>query len=379
MRKNGKIAKVLVCCGLLMGNYTSSFGQTLIKGNLADQKEAVLHVSYVDNEGFKRDVITVKNGSFEWNKPFEFPASVSLSLGKNGEEGKASFWTTPGTMSLTLKANDLSNYQLSGSALDLEVRTFEKKIEPETQKLKELSEGLKEEKNAEAKTEISKKWEALRAQLIKMKMDFIEQNPSSYYSSYLFYSIKSSINADQTKEILQQLRGEAIKSPFTKKVASEYMGKINGAVGHKAPLFSAVDINGKEFKLSEVIGKNYIIIDFWASWCGPCRVANPHLKELHNKYEKDGLTVVGVADDDFAEAAWRKAVVDDKIEQFTHLRRGIKGMENFFDNSDISMKYGVPALPTKVLIDKNGVIVGKYVGLNEGLEMDAKLKEIFGR
>ena len=123
-----------------------------------------------------------------------------------------------------------------------------------------------------------------------------------------------------------------------------------------------------------------MIRDFWASWCGPCRKLNPHLKEIYEKYKKEELIVVCVADDDSSREMWRKAVHDDGLEQFVHVLRGLRGMEYFFDvEADISLKYGVHSLPTKFLIDKNGVIVGRYGEGGKPHEvMDSELKKIFG-
>ncbi len=119
------------------------------------------------------------------------------------------------------------------------------------------------------------------------------------------------------------------------------------------------------------------MLDFWASWCVPCRKGNPHLKELYAKYKEKGIEFVGIADDDRAEAKWKEAVAKDGTGIWKHVRRGLKYENGVFDTSaDISGNFGIHTLPTKILIDRDGKIIGRYGEQEE--ELNKKLKEIFG-
>ena len=151
--------------------------------------------------------------------------------------------------------------------------------------------------------------------------------------------------------------------------------------GSPAPDFTATDINGKSFTLSSLRGK-VVILDFWASWCGPCRKSNPHMRELYDKYHSRGLDLVYVSDDDSKPEAWRKAVDQDKLvgEGYHHVLRGLKwdrskGMEGMDHTNDISDKYAIHYLPTKYLIDKKGNIVCK---IDESVEaaLDSRLETL---
>ena len=122
------------------------------------------------------------------------------------------------------------------------------------------------------------------------------------------------------------------------------------------------------------------MIDFWASWCVPCRKGNPHLLQLYSKYKKKGFEIIGVSDDDSNHAAWRKAVEQDKIGVWKHVLRGLKKMENgrYDKSEDKSEAYGIHTLPSKILVGPDGVIIGRYAsGAGTDADLDAKLKDVF--
>ncbi|UMB62212.1 TlpA family protein disulfide reductase [Lutibacter sp. A80] len=123
-------------------------------------------------------------------------------------------------------------------------------------------------------------------------------------------------------------------------------------------------------------------MDFWASWCVPCRKGNPHLLDIYAKYKSKGLEILGVSDDDRNPNAWRKAVKDDEIGVWRHVLRGIKvdrsnGMYKVLDDG-VSRDYNISSLPTKILVGPDGIIIGRYNGgKDDDDKMDKKLIEIF--
>ena len=153
------------------------------------------------------------------------------------------------------------------------------------------------------------------------------------------------------------------------------------AKGKIFPSIELTDINGEKLDLDN-FNEQTIVINWWAVWCVPCRKGNPHLISLFKKYNPKGLEIIGVSDDDRAKDKWRKAVEKDQIGIWYQILRGTKtidGKPDFNDKStDISNKYNISSLPTKILVGPDGVIIGRYGGGGGTDEdMDKDLLEIF--
>ncbi|MBO9729990.1 MAG: TlpA family protein disulfide reductase [Chitinophaga sp.] len=139
------------------------------------------------------------------------------------------------------------------------------------------------------------------------------------------------------------------------------------AIGVTAMDFSQNNTTGKPVKLSDYRGK-YVLLDFWASWCGPCRAENPNVLDNYEKYHSKGLEILGVSLDDKKDA-WLKAIKDDGLE-WAHVS-DLKGWKNA-----VAKEYNINAVPSNFLLDKEGKIIAKDL---RGEELSQKLAEIFGK
>ncbi len=163
------------------------------------------------------------------------------------------------------------------------------------------------------------------------------------------------------------LSSEVEKALAMKKQEEEKEKLSKVGVGKKAPEIALPNLNGKIIKLSDYKGK-YVMIDFWASWCGPCRMENPHVVELYKKYKDKGFTILGVSLDEDKEK-WKNAIMKDGLvwEQVSDL----KGWA-----SSVNPVYEVQAIPLTYLVDKEGTIIAKNL---RGQELTNKLEELFGK
>lgn len=156
--------------------------------------------------------------------------------------------------------------------------------------------------------------------------------------------------------------------PMLDKFMKEQRAKLKGAagVGEVAAPIKGATPEGKTLSLADLRGK-YVLIDFWASWCGPCRRENPNVVRLYNKYKDKGFDILGVSLDTKKEK-WVEAIKKDNLTW--HHISDLKGW-----SSQLSKPYGVRGIPYTVLVDKEGKIIGKRL---RGASLEAKLKELFG-
>lgn len=146
-----------------------------------------------------------------------------------------------------------------------------------------------------------------------------------------------------------------------------YVKRLRGvAVGDEAPDFTLNSPEGDPVQLSGLRGK-YVLIDFWASWCGPCRMENPNVVKMYNKYKDKGFAIYGVSLDKDMNA-WTAAIKKDGL-TWTH------GSDLKYWNSAVAQLYGVSAIPATYLLDKEGKVIAKNL---RGPSLEAKLSELLG-
>ena len=146
-------------------------------------------------------------------------------------------------------------------------------------------------------------------------------------------------------------------------VTAGFMLKPAGfGIGTKAPELAFNNPEGKEMKLSSLKGK-VVLVDFWASWCAPCRATNPNLVQLHNKYKDRGLVILSVSEDK-GSPEWLSAIQVDNLTWNTHI------LDN---NKAIAFRYGVASIPYKILVDKQGRIAS---GKISGSKLENRIKEL---
>jgi thiol-disulfide isomerase/thioredoxin len=196
--------------------------------------------------------------------------------------------------------------------------------------------------------------------------------PTSYFTAYnALYS--GSSTEEELKKIYAGFDDKMKESAIGKEWYERLFKVSRLEAGSVAPEFAIADMNGKQVKLSDMKGK-YLLLDFWATWCGPCRAGNPHLVSLYNKYKSSGLEIIGIADDDKNIAGWKKAVKDDGIGIWPQVLRNRGAQTPEGEEADLAKLYMVSSYPTKILIDKTGKIVHQF---SDDAELDSMLSTIF--
>lgn len=246
------------------------------------------------------------------------------------------------------------------------------------EKLEEYNKAYYQTSNRDS---VSRLMEPYRKIYMERMTDYMKKYPSTALTANFLRMDTGRMTLEQLKEAYNKLDETAKQTSAGKEIASEIATLDRVAPGNPAPEIAKNDlVTGKPFALSSLKGK-VVLLDFWASWCVPCRKSNPHVKALYEKYRKKGFDVVYVADNDSRPEDALKAIDQDGIRKYHHVLRGLKTLKDAngkmtgFDKSeDVSEQYAIHFLPTKYLIDREGKIIGKVTDE----ELDAKQKEIFG-
>ena len=346
----------------LVGCSEQPTNQYTITGNLQGIADStILVLDPVSHEAEKPMAeFMVIDGKFTITDTISEPRAVWLKL-KDGYEGSISLMLEPGQIKVDGSLRDAT---VTGSALTEKYQSLlatrdaldeiyianKKRFEPiqeaveearknkDQKKVKELLQSDEYQAMLKADKEF---FDNVDATYDKLFMD----NKDSFWGPLMMISLTSYFT-DDMKKTYEALSQEAKDSYYGKKVKDELYPA--GKEGTKVPEFTVTDNNGKSVTLAELCqGKKYILIDFWASWCNPCRKEIPNLKKIYKEYADKGFQIISISIDK-KKADWEKALKEENLE-----------WPNFLDNGDVAIAYKVKMIPTMYLIDTNGVMVGE--------------------
>ena len=392
-----KVAFTLICLLILRVAYAQETkNQFTLEGNLTGQPVDSVVLGYRGGNGkYTSLILPVVNQKFVHIDNIPEPGMANLYFKNKGEiipremvERRSKvFYLEPGTateakkISISGDPKNMDELKISGSKTQREFEELNAETAAVRKEMEPVLVALRNEKDHEKAAEIREQLTPFNERITKITYQFFLDHPNSYVTADRIIYYVSSLPLESLKKIYASFSPELKKTTNVMKFAADLKKIESGIPGSMAADFTTIDINGNKLSLSSFKGK-YVLLDFWASWCVPCRKGNPHLIELYNKYHGKGFEIIGVSDDDRKPELWKAAVAADHIGIWNHVLRGLDmtlRMKNLPNPTDISDGFGIHVLPTKILIDRTGKIIGRYgdsVGGSEE-EMDKMLASLF--
>ena len=360
MMKLNKIFTLLLVLSTVSTIAQEKFQITGKLSRSVKNKMAVL--SYKDSEGKEaKDSAIVKKGKFVisgFTAPYAYKAYLSLIPSvKDTTKRQADFqefYLESGKYKV-MGTDSMASASITGTQAQSDYNQYNAKTKALLTQFKDITQRFSKVYYAKVKDTVAIKAIQTEAKPVYAKIDaaidsFIFSHPDSYVTLDLISENKTAVIDPETfGRYYDPLSKRVLASPTGLTLTAKYDKARKIAIG-KSVDFTQPDADGKEFKLSSLRGK-YVLVDFWASWCVPCRAENPHLLKAYKELKDKGFEIVGVSLDE-TKAAWQNAVKHDGMPWIQ-----VSDLKGF--KTDIAVQYGITAIPQNFLINPEGVIVAK--------------------
>lgn len=338
-----------------------------IKGSIDGVDKGKIYLQkLVDGQPKTVDSTELSGGKFSFKGKMDIPDFRLLRL--NDREYFAQFFLDDASVTVAAKKDSLRATKITGSPTNDVFRAYVAemdKLSKEVMGIQEKYQSAMSTGNADAANKAKIDYQAMMDNNKVFTKNFIKEHSNSVVSAFILLQYASQLESNDVADIVSKFAPEIDKSEYVvklKELVDEQKKTANGAV---APDFTMNNTEGKPVTLSSFKGK-IVLVDFWASWCGPCRQENPNVVKLYQQYHGKGFEILGVSLDK-GKDEWLKAIKDDNL-TWTH----VSDLQ-YWQNAAARL-YGVNSIPQSFLLDKDGKIIAK--GLR-GDQLASKLAELF--
>lgn len=338
-----------------------------IEGSIAGLDSGYIFLRHIDTAGNAvMDSAAVSGHSFSFSGSQPEPAMYSLII--KGAHKSLNFFVENTEIKIAAARDSLIAANISGSPSQSLYALYKKELEPVNAQIDTLEKKYEEaykSRNKGLMKQLDSTYNLLDSTRKATITAYVKSNPTSVISAWaITRNFLYSPDANQLTNLYSSLDTSVQKTSYGKRIKKSLEIAEQLANGKPAPDFTQNDAKGRPLSLSSLRGK-YVLIDFWASWCGPCRAENPNVVKAYNEYKNKDFTILGVSLDD-DKTAWLKAIKHDHL--IWRQVSDLKGWKNA-----VAQQYGIRAIPANILIDPKGIIIAHNL---RGDKLNQKLAEV---
>ena len=370
----------LLLAGLTLLASCSKVGDNeyLISGTAKGIDNGKMAILQVQNEmgPVSKDTVKVENGKFEFKGEYKDGPEIGFVIIESIDNGMVPFILENGEINITVDKDTIQKSKIGGTNNNDKFQEYndgssviyKKMIAFQKANQQKLMDAQKVNDTATMMA-LKTKNMSFQTDMDKFSETFAEKNPNAFLSCLLLENFigRQTLEAAKIEKLYNALASDIKKTKSGVRVYDFIKSQKAVNIGSVAPEFSAPNPEGKTVSLKESLGK-VTIVDFWASWCGPCRSENPNVVALYNEFHSKGLNIIGVSLDKDA-AKWKEAIAKDKLAwtQVSNLKHW---------SEPIAKQYNVSSIPAMFVLDASGKIVAKDL---RGAELKAKIAELLAK